>query len=188
MKILLSVLFVIAHLLPAYGQKIVHDRIQRNGEHLIMTDEFVCRNFTDKIVLSCALSYFEFQDESSLNLVTKLVSNYPIEIKEGSRMLLKLFDDSTIELKTLNNDKKDIPEMNVGIIVSYVYTVNALFDITKEQLYNIITKGVKKIRIETYPDYYDNTFKKDRLGKQLGTRLALLEKAISSPKKFDDNF
>ena len=64
--------------------------------------------------------------------------------------------------------------------------MDAFFEITKEQLHNIITKGVKKIRIETYPDYYDNVFKKDKLGKQLDKRLQILEQAISLPKKFDE--
>lgn len=188
MKLKLFVLLIIMHILPVSSQKIMHDRISENGERLVMTDEFVCRNFTDKLVLSCALSYFEFKDKSSIDLVTKIVSSHPIEIKEGSRMLLKLFDDTIIELKTMNHDKMDIPELNVGIIVMSVYTVYASFEITRDQLFDIISKGVKKIRIESFPDYYDNTFKKDKFGKQLGTRLPLLDKAISTQNKFHDNF
>ena len=188
MKIILVLLFFIGNLVPAFGQRILYDRIENDGKRIILTDEFICRNLTDKIVLACSLSYFEFQEDSSFNLITNISTDYPLEIKEGSRMLIKLFDDSVIELTTSLNSKSERHKVYAGVIITYIHTMDAHFSITKEQLHNIITKGVKKIRIEIFPYYYDNVFKKDKLGKQLGERLQILEQAISSPKKFDDNF
>lgn len=187
-KIILVVVFVMCHLVSVFGQKIVYDKAKSNGERIIMTDEFVCRNLTDQVVLSCALSYFNLQGMTSINLVTNISADHPLEIKEGSRMLIKLFDDSVIELTTFNNVETQRQKVYAGYIITYIHTMNIFFSITKEQLNNIITKGVKKIRIETYPDYYDNVFNKDKMGKQLDKRLQILEQAISSPKKFDDGF
>lgn len=187
-KIILVAVFVMCHLVSVFGQKIIHDRIENDGRRLIVTDEFVCRNLTDKVVLSCALSYSEFQEISSFNLVANISADHPLEIKEGSRMLIKLFDDSVIELTTFSSSETHRRKVYAGYIITYIHTMDAFFEITKEQLHNIITKGVKKIRIETFPDYYDNVFKKDKLGKQLDKRFQMLEQAISSPKEFDDDF
>lgn len=188
MKIVLVILFIIAHLVPTFGQKIIHDRIESDGKRLITTDEFVCRNLTDKVVLACSLSYFEFKEYSNIHLVTNISADHPLEIKDGSRMLIKLFDDSVIELTSSLDTKTHRQKIYAGAIITYIHTMDVYFYINEEQLNNIITKGVKKIRIETYPEYYDNVFKKDKMGKQLGERLQILEQAISLPKKFDDNF
>lgn len=114
-------------------------------------------------------------------------------------MLLKLEDDSVIELKSIiHQNITDLKNEDVA---------SAYFPISEVMLNNLFN-GVKKIRIEIIKldkksntiikDYRDIEFKKDKVGKKMkewydeindefeNNGLSLLSKSLDSNKKMND--
>ena len=104
-------------------------------------------------------------------------------------MLIKLFDDSVIELTTALGDEQMVRKVhNINGLVYSDYTMQPIYDVSEEQLTSIIEKGVKKIRIETSPIVYENEYKKDKIGKVLSDRYSLLKDALKKNPSFSDGF
>lgn len=176
--------------LPISAQKIVIDDVQ-NGFRSTSTDNTVCRSTTDKMVLSVGLSSIisEEKKDTTLYLDTKISCGKPLEIRKGGLLLLKLSDDSVMELNSviasIGNTK------NLHTVSGYTYSdysVRPSFKITPSQLNDIISKGVKKVRIETSPEFYDKDFKKDKIGEVLATKKTVLLQTISKPKSIRGGF
>lgn len=188
MKKFLFLLFALSATLGVNAQKIIGDNT-KDGLRYIGTDAQVCRNFKDKLVLSASLSASVFKGKTTFNFVPNLTYTSPCETPKNGKLLIKLFDDSVIELTTAAGDKQTVRDVhNINGMVYSDYTMRPLYEITEDQLQQIISKGVKKIRIETSPIIYDNEFKKDKIGKALGDRYELLKQALSATHSFSDGF
>lgn len=174
----------------ASAQKINYDQTKDNLR-LIATDGVICRNFKDKIVLKAALeaTVVESRNEVTLYFAPSLTCATQCEVAKGAKMLIKLFDDSVFEFTATIGSKQMVRDVhNVNGFVFSDYTCRPSFRMSKNELEQIISKGVKKIRIEMTPENYESEFKKDKIGKALGERLPLLEKTISTKKSFSDGF
>lgn len=187
-KLLASLLLLAA--LPMSAQKIIIDDVQ-HGIRSTATDQTVCRNSTDKMVLSVGLSSMisDEKKDTTLCIDTKISFGKPLEISKGGTMLLKLSDNSVIELHAIiasEGKVRDIHTVN-GFTFSD-YSIRPSFEVTPEQLGDIIAKGVKKIRIEVSPDFYDKEFKKDKVGAALAEKKSVLLNAIAKPKSMREGF
>lgn len=171
-----------------YAQKIIGDDT-KDGLRYIGTDSQICRNIKDKIVLSASLSVSRRGDITIYHFVPKLTFASQCSAPKNGKMLIKLFDDSVIELTTALGDKQMVRKVhNVNGFVYSDYTMQPMYDISEEQLTSIIEKGVKKIKIETSPLVYENEFKKDKIGKALADRYTLLQEALKKNPSFSDGF
>lgn len=189
MRKLFTILFLAA-CSQVFAQKVIIDTVEK-GFRSTGTKETIVRGFTDKLVLSVSLQSLisEERKDTIIVLGTKITGGMPLEIQKGGRMLLRLFDDSVIELKAsdaCNGSVRDI--IKIGNSVSHTYSITPIFDVTSSQLNSIIEKGVKKVRIEISPDFYEKEFKKDKIGKTLIEHRKNLLEAISKPKSFDRDF
>lgn len=189
MRKLIASLLLLASL-PMVAQEIVIDDVQ-SGVRSTATDFTVCRSVTDKMVLSVGINSIisEEKKDTTLYLSTKITFTKPLEINKGGTILLKLSDDSVMELHAATASSgtvRDVHSVN-GFTYSD-YSITPSFKILPEQLNDIIKKGVKKIRIEISPSFYDKEFKKDKVGEALSVKRELLMKAIAKPKSMKEGF
>lgn len=99
-KLFLSTALCLTSLL-AFAQEIEYDK-SANGERSIMCKHESIRSMKDKTVFSVALSAEKNKENiTSYFLSLKTTSGAPITVPEGGKLLIKLKDDTVIELKTL---------------------------------------------------------------------------------------
>jgi hypothetical protein len=132
--------------------------------------------------------------EVTINVETKNDSIYLVatlkdeqnKFADTPRMLIKLSNDSTIELQGINMSstvKNDGGIVISGIVYSSVYNVdNIKFPISKDQIIEL-GKGIKKIRFNTTPKFREKGWGTDKIGKKLYE-----DYKKSSGNSFNDNF
>lgn len=174
----------------ASAQKVDYD-VTEDGIRIVTTDLQTCRSMKDKIVLNVGVSAaigIERKD-TILSVLVELTSNTPIKVLKDGLMLIKLQDNTVLQLKS-NAEKEDqIGKLsNVNGFTFKTYSITCYFDATREQLEEIASKGVIKVRIDTKPDMYDKEFKKDQVGKAISARLPLLLDKISKSNSITDGF
>lgn len=171
-----------------FAQKIDLDKVE-NGERTIMCSHENVRSMKDKVVFSVALCANQNKAGTVFyNLSLKTTALSPITVSKGGKLLVKLIDDSIIELSTLMEYAGTVRDVhNINGYVFSDYTIFPAFLITSEQV-NQICKGVKKIRLETTMEAVDKEFKKDKIGAVISAEYALIQEALSQKKSFNDKF
>ena len=112
----------------------------------------------------------------------------PITVPKGGKLLIKLMDDSIIELSTIMEYAGTVRDVhNINGYVYSDYTIFPSFPLSTEQI-DQISKGVKKIRLETTLDVVDKEFKKDKIGQIISVEYDLIKSALSQKKSFSDDF
>lgn len=184
-KIVLLMFALVA--MCANAQEINLDKKDENGR-LIMCKQESMRSFSDKVLFDCALSRSQIYDEVywQISLVVKQL--YSISIPKGSRLLIKLKDDSIIELKSINDVEDRIGDAQViGSSVISQYTVFPTYSVTEEQIAQI-SQGVKKIRVETSLQPIDKEFKKDKMGKIIEGQYKVISERAKTSNNFNEGF
>ena len=96
----------------------------------------------------------------------KIVINYVDQnfnaIPEDPVLMLKLMDDSVLELKG-NRTRSDVTTQGIGVLQTH--SDEATFIINQNEFDKII-QGVKKIRINTHPNAYEKEWKNGKFGKK----------------------
>ena len=122
-------------------------------------------------------------DSIFLNIV---YTDGKLKLADEPKLLLKLMDDEVISLdgQLLSNFSKS----DGGVVISGVYVASnhfiseAKFPISKEEI-GKLSKGIKKLRLNTSPKYHEKEWKKDKIGKKLYESYKK-----SSPNSFEDGF
>ena len=108
------------------------------------------------------------------------------KLSDSPKLLMRLMDDSVISLDgTLldSRSKSDGGAVIMGILFESNYFVSeAKFSISKAQVENL-SKGVKKLRLNTSPKYHEKEWKKDKIGRVLYEKYK-----ESSSNSFEDGF
>ena len=105
---------------------------------------------------------------------------------ESPKMLIKLMNDSIINLdgkimSTSHKNEGGVVVANIVVESDFIVS-DAKFPITPEQIKQI-GLGVKKLRLNTSPNYHEKEWKKDKIGKKLYE-----EYLNCSPNSFEDKF
>lgn len=160
---------------------------EKNSNTFLYNLELYSNGNIKQYAIKASLFYRNFLKEDAYSFPSK------------SKMLLKLEDDSVIELKSIiHQNITDLKNEDVA---------SAYFPISEVMLNNLFN-GVKKIRIEIIKldkksntiikDYRDIEFKKDKVGKKMkewydeindefeNNGLSLLSKSLDSNKKMND--
>lgn len=123
------------------------------------------------------------QDSIFLNIV---YTDEKKKLSDSPKMLIRLMDDSVISLngKLLDTrSKSDGGVVMMGIYFESNHVVSeAKFSISKEQMESL-SKGVKKLRLNTSPKYHEKEWKKDKIGQILYNKYK-----ESSGNSFEDGF
>lgn len=170
------------------AQKIDLDKVD-NGERTIMCSHENVRSMKDKVVFSVALNAEQNKSgQVFYNFSLKATALSPITVPKGGKLLIKLMDDSIIELSTVMEYAGTVRDVhNVNGFVFSDYTIFPTFLVTEEQI-DKISKGVKKIRLETTMEPADKEFKKDKIGNIVSAEYELIKKALLQKKSFNDGF
>lgn len=188
MKKILLLTIIISLSSSVFAQKIELDKMD-NGERTIMCSHENVRSMKDKVVFSVALCANQNKSgEIFYNLSLKTTASSPITVPKNGKLLIKLMDDSIIELSTIMEYAGTVRDVhNVNGYVFSDYTIFPAFIVTTEQI-DKIKNGVKKIRLETLTGGVDKDFKKDKIGAIVSAEYNLLKNAFSEKKSFSDDF
>lgn len=189
MKKLLLFVFTSLSSLFSFSQTIEIDKVNEKGDRYISGSLEPIRSLMDKYYFFVSLDAFQAKgdDEVTYSIVLRTNANAPISVPKGGRLLIKLKDDSVMELRTLIEYSDKIGEVVTGAIVHTNYSVSPSFTVTPKQI-DSISKGVKKIRLETSLDPIDKEFKKDKMGRIIKEEYDLIQKALQKDKSFSDGF
>lgn len=143
------------------------DKTEADGARFIASESVNCRNgMTDRHPMFFAITRFSIDDRVEWSLNIDFTDVRPFSIPVGGRILIKLSDNSVIELKqTLPTDKTtDIVGKYNNMARIRTYTMHGSYAITEEQIMQIAEKGVIKIRVERETDTFDVNYKKNKVG------------------------
>lgn len=110
------------------------------------------------------LVYTELPDNNSFYQIEVIFDEGKLQFHEGAKLLLKLKDDSILELQ----NTKEIKPVDNEVLLSHVY-VSPLYNVTEEDLKKIIAGEVVKIRVEHSSGFFDRRIKKNKFSKGLKT-------------------
>ena len=118
--------------------------------------------------------------------LTFIITSWKYKMSDSPKVLIRLMNDEVI---SLDGKLLDSSIMNDGaVMIGYVavssneYVTEAKFPITKNQIEQF-SKGIKKVRINTSPDYHEKEWRRDKIGKKLYAKYK-----ESSSNSFEDNF
>lgn len=124
-------------------------------------------------------------ENDSIFLTVILISDRQ-KMVDAPKLLLRLTDEKVISLDGLllaSSSKNEGAYMigNVAVASSY-YITEAKFPITREQMEQL-SKGVRKLRLNTSPNFHERNWRRDRIGKILYAKYM-----ESSSNSFKDGF
>lgn len=137
------------------------------------------------------MEFFVTKQDTSYFIVACMASEKLLFLKEPT-MLLKTFDGDVLKLSGnnigMNSHSSGIISGNIVIPISVLNSMTQ-FEVTPEQ-FELIKKGISKIRISTVPIEHERTFNKDKIGKKdlqalfkaKSQRQRVLEKRETKPK------
>lgn len=174
--------------ITSFAQEIAYDKIE-NGERSIMCVYKKIRSLRDRTVFSVALMAEQDKEKNvSYFLSLRATSDIPITVKKGGTLLIKLNDDSILELHTQMEYTGTIRDINrVKGSMYFDFTLNPTFQISKEQI-SQISEGVKKIRLVTTTGYIDKELKKYKIGDAIKAQYELIQEKLKETTSITDGF
>ena len=124
--------------------------------------------------------------ENDSTFLTLMLTSERLKMSDSPKLLLRLMDDSVMSLDgyMLGSTNKSEGAVMIGYTAVAInhFVTEAKFPISKEQVENL-SKGVKKLRLNTSPKFHEKEWRKDKIGKKL------YQKYIdSSSNSFEDGF
>lgn len=174
--------------ITSFAQEIEYNKTE-NGERSIMCKYENVRSMKDKTVFSVALMAEQDTEKNVFYFLSlKTTSNTPITVAKGGTLLIKLNDDSILELHTKMEYAGTVRDVhNINGFVYSDYTIHPAFAINEEQIKQI-SDGVKKIRLVTTTDNRDKEFKKDKIGAAIKAQYELIQSKLKETTNITDGF
>lgn len=124
--------------------------------------------------------------ENDSIFLTLILTSERLKMSDSPKLLLRLMDDSVISLDgyMLGATNKSEGAVMIGYTAVAInhYVTEAKFPISKD-LVDKLSKGVKKLRLNTSPKFHEKEWRKDKIGK------ILYKKYVeSSSNSFEDGF
>lgn len=194
MKKMLLVLLTTLMTMSVTAQKIVYDKVEDNGLRIISCESETFKSFSDKTILSLAMSAAVKEGSVDYFIDVTLKSSEPISAPANARMLIKTQNGTVLSLEGLSNQTvaDNIGEVkSVGGIIVKTFTILLSYKVTEDDINTLNAEGVAKIRIELDGDKpYEKSWKKDKIGSFLGKEFAILKEAVTIDKRgsFEDDF
>lgn len=194
MKKMLLVLLTTLMTMSVTAQKIVYDKVEDNGLRLISCESETFKSFSDKTILSLAMSAAVKEGSVDYFIDVTLKSSEPISAPANARMLIKTQNGTVLSLEGLSNQTvaDNIGEVkSVGGIIVKTFTILLSYKVTEDDINTLNAEGVAKIRIELDGDKpYEKSWKKDKIGSFIGKEFDILKEAVTIDKRgsFEDDF
>lgn len=201
--VFMAVMF--ASFFAASAQKVTLSKI--DNSFVLSTEEIICRSFTDRMVLSVSLTAIKEGEETIYMVNNRVTTLAPSKLPDDATVLYRTFDDEVLKFKSITESKNSSTQTfylgsgtkevsvsaykvgNTWRAKTYTnemntQTITSSFLVSEEELIKLMS-GVKKIRIELYPDQYEKDFKKDKIGQALKSQY---EKIKAYKIKSEDDF
>lgn len=177
----------------SFAQKIAIDKTYSDNSRGISCNSEVCRNFTDRVVASFALSLFTNQDDLkqynvSVSFLEAASVAEEFSIPDNATLLIRTADEAVLQLKCGKGNEDYFGDLvKIGNSLVNMKSVTALAPITEEDLTHLMT-GIIKVRCELNSsqlkqEFYENNFKKAKLGQYFTKAKALIEKTAAKKTK-----
>ena len=127
-----------------------------------------------------------FSTENDSIFLTLLLTSERLKMSDNPKLLLRLMDDSVMSLDgcmlgSTNKSEGAVMIGNTAVAINH-YVTEAKFPISKEQVESL-SKGIKKLRLNTSPKFHEKEWRKDKIGKILYKKYK-----ESSSNSFEDGF
>lgn len=188
---LLVIACAVASLVVAQNATIIVDKVNDDGSRVIGTNTIMCRNgMADRHPMGFAVTRYSEGDRVALSIAIDLPSMSSFKISKGGMLLIKLADNSIIELhnETPTENTQDI----VGKYDTYTklrtHTMHASYEVTTKQMEQIVNSEIKKIRLETAAETFDAEYKKDKVTPALRSQYQLVLRTAQQKKDLRSDF
>lgn len=191
MKKVLSLLLMFVSITVS-AQKIAVDKVyEDNSRGIICTNE-PCRNFTDRVVMSLALGAVTDQAVSTkyeLCLYFSELANATegFSIPDNAILLIRTADDFVIEAACEQGEEDVFGDViRVGNTLANMKTVSSIVFVSDEDIVHLCA-GIVKVRCQLNSsqlkqEYYENSFKKAKLGDYFKKAKSLIDSALAEKK------
>lgn len=142
--------------------EILLDKINSDGLRIINCSSMTVGKWTDRISTSLSLSCIQVGDSATYYLAIKMVSALPLNIRQGSALVLRFGDNEVAQLSTGIEYSDNIGDYNAYAKVSY-YTIYPSYQLSDYILEKITRFGIRKFRIETVLKNIDRELDNDKL-------------------------
>lgn len=124
--------------------------------------------------------------ENDSIFLTLMLTSERLKMSDNPKLLLRLMDDSVMSLDgymlgSTNKSEGAVMIGNTAVAINH-YVTEAKFPISKEQVVSL-SKGIKKLRLNTSPKFHEKEWRKDKIGKILYKKYK-----ESSSNSFEDGF
>lgn len=184
MRKILFILLGVFYVMSSQAQKLFSDNTNEQFRAIKCT-EINLTNTNEELGLSVSLSYMHLfnYDLKTWSLEFITTSKLPKKFSKDSRLLIKLQDNSLIELK-LFVESNSYEGFEVGKIARNILLYNI-----KEDDVKALFKGIKKLRFETTIKNIDIELDSEISGDAIRNSYNIIQETINTkPKGFADDF
>lgn len=197
MKKILSSIIMLCIVWTSFAQQIQKDYITAKNKRTILCSDEVCRNFTDRIVLSMSLNAVKEQTKDlqyflSLSFQEIASVREDFSIPKRAKLLIRTKDEAVLELECGSGDEDFFGDLvRIGNTLVNMKKVTAIAYISPEDVSHLCT-GIIKIRCELNSaqldqSYYENSFKKAKLADVFSTEKRIIDNALKETRSGNIN-
>lgn len=162
-------------------------------KQLLLILLIACSSLSGKAQVSYGDNFFvdynvkiNLSTENDSVFLSLILTSERLKMSDSPKLLLRLMDDNVISLDgyLLDSTNKSEGAVMIGYTAVAInhYVTEAKFALTKEQAESL-SKGVKKLRLNTSPKFHEKEWRKDKIGKMLYKKYM-----ESSSNSFEDGF
>lgn len=188
MRKLLFVMLCAMFSIEICAQEKIKETVDSRGLKSCFGTEFVARDTKDRVVFRYNMCGFQNADEGyDIFLCIRATSLASYTVKENSSLLIKNKDGEIVELNTPTGGDASIPDIHTGVTVYSDYSTPVMYPVTNDDMVKI-SKGILKIKQETFTGAHEKEYKKDKAGERLFEQYKLIVDALGKKSSFSDGF
>ncbi len=177
MKRLLFIIAMALCVASVNAQGLFMDKTEDNGQRSVVTGAMnIYRNFSNGAALQ--LAYVKSSTDDEQYLIRLTFNEFKMQIDEGRKLLIKFSDDSIMELRNATKIGPADYDYSVSHGITD-YFVSPSYLVTEEQLEEMASKNVVKIRVETNTGSFDREIKKNKFSKAVDATYNTMKRALS---------
>lgn len=185
-SIILTVIFCVASISAKQQKYIESDNVDVSGNRTVLSkDETLYTSNGGFMTKHRLVAKINEAGDTTFFLMIRFNGN-KMTMEEGSLLLLKLGNGKNIELKSNRVGPEDIDF--VSTMIGSTYFVNGLYEITEEQIQEILESDVTKIRVQWSGGTFDKEIKKQALSKMLSKAYPAIKAVLAENKTIYDDF
>lgn len=185
-RFLLIIFIILCSQLGFAKNYITNDNVNTDGFRTVISKDETLYTSNGGFMTKHGLVATVSPDGSTTLFLKIRFNGNKMTMDEGSALLLKLGNGTTLELKSNKVGPMDYDFVATGI--GSTYFVNALYEITEDLIQQIIENDVVKIRVQWTGGTFDKDIKKQKMSKHLSNVYPAIKETLSKEKSLYDGF